>query len=426
VIPAFLVAFLLAIIAAECTRILESPARVLVRWAVRLSYGRTPRALIRLAEETGNLRDCAGQFGKLGFALGLAGRGIAERVGRTARLTGPRARADGCEATVFGAAAEAMDMFFRDIELRVLPSGRRREAAGMIARLRELLRLDGFDETVSVRLLRVVTALADSLIADRNEAAALSLIADAQLHAAFLGNRHADVLGVRRAQASALCELGYYQQAQELLTDLISDMARICGPEDPRTFATRQAFAWAMAAQGRHREAETCLKGIQSSLLAAADAHAVQLRHVECKMSWVVGRQPGRAEESIARYDRVIADRARELAPDHPDCLDAEHSKGKLLVHIGDGPRAMAILEPLLVKRTRIQGARHSDTLETSKYLAVARVLSQPLDVGARRRAIRGLRLILRIQRERHGSQYPMTADTVFWLNALTEFPEGR
>jgi hypothetical protein len=422
-----LIAILVAVCAGESTHVLEWTAHVLIKRAVRLSHGQTPRALIRLVEETGNLRDCGGQFGKLGFALRLTGRGIAERLGQAVCLLGPLSSASACENMVYRAAAEAVGHALRGVDMRVLDRSRRRETENMIARLRELLRVpaEAFDEEGSAMLLTMVAPLSEAFIAARDEPAALRLIRDAQSHLARLGHCHPAVLGVRRVHASALCELGYYQQAEALLDGLSADERQTLGHGDPQTFATRQVHAWAVAGQGRHAEAEACLGAVKALLSQSSDADMAQLRHVECKANWVVGQQDGRAEESAEAYDRVIADRSRELGPDHPDCLDAVHSKGKMhVMKSGDGPRALAVLEPLLDKRARVQGPLHSDTLETRKYVAVARVLKEPLNTRIRNQAIHDLRKILRIQAERHSTNYPMTTDTAAWLSTLTQLPE--
>jgi hypothetical protein len=71
--------------------------------------------------------------------------------------------------------------------------------------------------------------------------------------------------------------------------------------------------------------------------------------------------------------------------------------------------------------RARIQGDRHSDTLETLKYLHLARVLAEPRDDRVLNSAIASLEQILRTQVSRHGRRYPMSCDTATWLNSLRQ-----
>jgi tetratricopeptide (TPR) repeat protein len=426
---ALLLAVATAVLVTLCTRMVEQTARTLVRLAVRLSHGRAPRAHIRYLEETGNLRDCNGQPAQLLFALGLATRGLIDWMGRLVSRSSAFSHVMADEGLVYRAAVEAVGLALRGIDLRAMDRSRRREARAMIAQLHDLFRFPAtaFDPIGSAQLLATAAPLCDALIADRDELAALHLVKAARPHLARLGHRHPATFGLRRAHASALCERGQYQQAERLLRSLRDDERRFLGPDDLQALRTREALAWALEGQGRHAEAEEELNAVKAVLTQTSDAEVAQVRHVECKTSWIVGQQDGRVREALDAYDRVITDRCREFGADHPDCLDARHSKGKMLVRrFGDGRRALAVLEPLLADRSRVEGPHHSDTRETRKYVAVASVLADPLDARTRSRAIQDLRRILRFQARRHGPRHPMTIDTVRWLDTLITFSEGR
>jgi hypothetical protein len=95
-----------------------------------------------------------------------------------------------------------------------------------------------------------------------------------------------------------------------------------------------------------------------------------------------------------------------------------------MLTQAGDGVHARAILESVLADRTRIQGRKHPDTLETRKYLAVACYFAQPESDRAGRQAARELKRVLRHQVRARGSDHPDTCDTWQWLAAITDSSE--
>jgi hypothetical protein len=90
-----------------------------------------------------------------------------------------------------------------------------------------------------------------------------------------------------------------------------------------------------------------------------------------------------------------------------------------MFVLFGQGAPAFAILSPLLVDRSRVQGRHHPDTLETRKYLAVADALQHPCQAHTHHKTVRELRRILRRQTTKHGLDHPTTRDTRQWLAAF-------
>jgi len=91
--------------------------------------------------------------------------------------------------------------------------------------------------------------------------------------------------------------------------------------------------------------------------------------------------------ESAAGYEGAIRNRSHKLGSNDSDTLDGEHSKGKMLVVNGAGSQAITILRAVADDRARIQGDSHSDTLETLKYLHLARLLAEPRAIGFARPA---------------------------------------
>ena len=267
-------------------------------------------------------------------------------------------------------------------------------------------------------------SVCEAYINDRNEALACSLAEAARPHLTCLGLSHPAALSVRRAYAYALVQLGCSCEAEVLLRSLREEEAQIFGARDPRTFRTWHLHCWALAGLGRFEEAEAGLGAIEARLANMQMPDMSLLRHVQCKRSWVLG-QLRRVHESAEGYEHVIASRSRERGCDDPDTLDARHSQGKMLVQAGEAGKAFGVLLPLLADRERVEGPDHPDTLETRKFLAVARALMRPQDTRTRRRMVRELRRLARMQARRHGSDHPHTRDTRQWLATVADVKEN-
>lgn len=421
-ISQILFAMALAVAGAECSNLLEWAAHNLILWAVRLSHGQTPRAEIRLREMTGDLTRCPGQVARFLFAFGLIVRGVVEWVCRILRCPGALAWEDAGREQIFGAVmaiSSAVQDFGGDI--RALPPARRKEFDRTVARVRGQLHHAAIvADDHAVEILAATTAsICRTYTEDRNERAALDLIRAADPLMERLRRRHPAVLDLRRGHAGALLALGDHRQAQVLLRGLMDDEADLFGTRDPRTLATRQHYYWALRGAGRLREAEAGLAAIEDQLARTLGADPAELLHNRCKRCWTIGEQR-RPRESAEGYDEVIADRTGIVGADHPDTLDAHHSKGKMLVNNGDAPAAYRVLRPLVPVMRRTLGARHPYTLESRKYLALARAFRQPNNRRTYRQARSELRRVLRVQVRRHGPDYPDTRDTRRWLTVLT------
>lgn len=184
------------------------------------------------------------------------------------------------------------------------------------------------------------------------------------------------------------------------------------GQEDSRTALL---LLWTLVGGGRLREADTGFRALQAREIQRQGANAPDLWHLHCRHAWLLGRQ-GLARESAGGYDGVIINRSHELGEDHPDALDARHSKGKMLVLAGHGPQAVTLLQVLHDHRALVLGDRHPDTLETLKYLHLARVRAEPGNDRVLDSAIDVLGRILLVQAGRHGAAHPMSRDTATHL----------
>lgn len=316
----------------------------------------------------------------------------------------------------------------RAADLRARRRGHRKEFDAVATRLHELLRQPAWTHQpqTAARILTATAAACEAYVDDRDEHRAESLALAALPLVESLGPTHPASFEVRRAHAHALVERGCPSRAESLLRVLAADEVRTLGPDVPGVIRTGRLLAWSLVCPGRFEEAEAEFRALDARL-ARLPGDWLGLRlHLLCMRSWSIACQ-GRTDEAEQGYDTVVTERSRALGADDPDTLDARHSKGKVLVLSGDGARAREVLGPLLADRRRVQGARHPDTWETGKYLAVARALAAPRRTGpVRRRALAELRGVERRQLRRHGPQHPGTRDTQFWIAVLDGSAAGR
>jgi hypothetical protein len=309
-------------------------------------------------------------------------------------------------------------------DLRAIRPDERAETDAETKELRELLRrcpAGAFGAVGSAMVLGRVAAMATVQVSDRDEWAALDLIRTAHSHLDFTGP-HPAGCDLKRAYAEALCELGYPGAAQKLLGGLSETERQVSGTVNPRT---TMLLLWAQAMSGLLLEAETGFRDLEARLAQSRGSGTPMLLHVQCRRSWVQGAL-GQVSESASGYDGVILHRSRELGSDSRDAIDGGHSKGKMLVFNGAGSQAVTILQSVVEDRARVQGNDHSDTLETQKYLHLARVLAEPRDDRVRNSAIESLKQVLGIQKSRHRSEYyPMIRDTAIWLAWLHQDPKA-
>ncbi|MFF7250641.1 hypothetical protein ACFZBU_43040 [Embleya sp. NPDC008237] len=338
-----------------------------------------------------------------------------------ARPTGSRAVSRAANTVV----EASQSLVVPGADLRTMSDDDRWETRVAIARWRERLGTcpaGAFSGEEAALVLTAVATLATKSIVNRDEHTALRLIRAASPQLLFLGRRHPAVFEARRAWAEALSELGRYRRAETMLRHLSDDEQRLFGTHEPRTALL---LNWALVGQGRLRQAEDGFRSLETGTIRLRDPDTSMLRHLQCRRCWLLGRQ-GRVEDAVRAYDGVIVHRAHELDDHHhPDVADARHSQGKLLVCTGKGAEAIDLLRALAEDRARGQGDDHPDTLETLKYLHLAKDQSEWRDRHVVDRVIRDLEELLRIQDERHGPSYPMSRDTAAWLARLRHHREA-
>ncbi|WP_214105603.1 hypothetical protein [Acrocarpospora catenulata] len=314
-------------------------------------------------------------------------------------------------------------------DIRLIPRSRRKQFDARAVRLNKLCQHPpaNFDETALAKLASDLAIACEALVDARAEreavALAIPLLDRAHPITMRLGFDHPALLAVRRSYAHGLVQLGH-ARAEALLRELHEEEARLYGHQDPRTFPTLQLLWWAVMRAGRLEEAKAGLLALEALMVRLPNPKLALLRHVQCKRNWIQGELREK-HEATQGYRQVARDRSDELGASHADTIDSIDSMGKMLVRNGDGIRGLKILRAVYAERRRLQGRRHTDAQETAKHLALAHALAHP-SVLVRRRALRRLRRILKVQIRVRGADHPNTLDTEQLLAKLVTLLEKR
>ena len=150
-----------------------------------------------------------------------------------------------------------------------------------------------------------------------------SLVPDMQT---ALGFNHPDTLEATANLATLLNNLGNYNEAVSLLTEVISRSKVLPGPDIPRFVLTAEGnLASALANLGRLEEAKDLLDHVTSELSALAgegDPDSLAADSQLAQVLWQIGEIGAAA--SVER--RVVDGRRRVLGPDHPDTLRSRNN----------------------------------------------------------------------------------------------------
>lgn len=320
-------------------------------------------------------------------------------------------------------ARRAVDVLELPTVQRILVPGDREKTWALVTRMQEFLSaypVGRFGASGSAMVLDAVAAISEALIEDRDARSALRLMQAACPHLQLLGRHDQRGFRVRRAWAAARSELGHYRTAEQLLRRLGEDEQRVMNFAEPWTEIHLQ---WTFVRRGDLPQAAAGFRTLSTRLAQPHDIDIATLGHLECRWNWVRGQQ-GLVEESAKGYSRVIEGRSAVLGPDDPETLDAKQSLGAMFQLNGELAHAISILESLLEDRKRVLGEAHPDTLETSKYLCLARFRTEPRNDRALARTIENLQDILRAQTESHGAGHPLTLDTATRLRQVQTAPD--
>jgi len=165
-------------------------------------------------------------------------------------------------------------------------------------------------------------------------------------------------------------DLGRPQEALSATT-AVDVLARILGPEHPRTLASRHNLAYAYQAAGRTDKAIDLYEGsLGDRVRTLGPDHPDTLANRNNLAG--AHQAAGKATEAIDLYQQVVEDSLRILGPDHPQTLTSRHNLATAYQAAGRTDKAIDLFQQVLQDRLRILGPDHPDTLTTRNDLATA------------------------------------------------------
>ncbi|MGW6542457.1 tetratricopeptide repeat protein [Streptomyces massasporeus] len=183
-----------------------------------------------------------------------------------------------------------------------------------------------------------------------------------------LGSRHRATLIARANLGVSYQQAGRISEALAVLEQVAADRERHLGtghPDFENSLVNLAPCYWHV---GRTDEAIQMLERINKGRGRADDPNTLTVRYVLAQSYQLAGR----THEAIRLMERVIADRERQLGPDHPETLAARGSLAACYLEDERSREAIALLEPNVADWTRIHGPQHPSTVSSRAHLANA------------------------------------------------------
>jgi hypothetical protein len=125
---------------------------------------------------------------------------------------------------------------------------------------------------------------------------------------------------------------------------------------------------------GSQEEAADLLERTIAAAEASTTVSAQDMLFIRSSLAWAVGEQVaglGDPERALAIAERVAADSAEVLGPDHPDTLQSRIGVARQLGATGAHDAALALATQVMADATRLLGADHNVTLAARFETAV-------------------------------------------------------
>jgi tetratricopeptide (TPR) repeat protein len=190
--------------------------------------------------------------------------------------------------------------------------------------------------------------------------------------ARVLGARHVDTAEAMNNLATTLAIQGDFAAARPLQEEVVRLRTALLGPDHLDTrdawsnlAVTLRALGDAASALGIEQEAIDAYRG-------AADAHPQGLTGLNNLAATL--HASGRSEEARQLFERVLAERRRQLGDAHPDTLATANSLGAVLLEQGRPEAAEPLLEESLARGRATLGPQHPVTLHAAYHLVLALV----------------------------------------------------
>jgi tetratricopeptide (TPR) repeat protein len=218
-----------------------------------------------------------------------------------------------------------------------------------------------------------------------------------------LGPDDPDTLASRDDLATVLAGLGHYDEAYAEVSEVVAARSRVLGPEHPDTLTSRSNAASVLRLLGRYDDA---LATRRAELQACTRVHGPE--HPETLISRgnlaTALDEVGRHEDALAENIEVLALRQRVFGPEHPNTLTTHSNLTHVLGNLGRHDDALTEARTILATRSRVLGPEHPDTLISRSN--VAATLSA---LGRHQEALDEMQSVVDVETRLFGPEHPQT-----------------
>ena len=257
---------------------------------------------------------------------------------------------------------------------------RRQNTLDLADQLRSISEQDYSNALFSSPLFSKVLASALWYSAELGAPQAAVALSDAVTHLSkILGPDHPDTLTLRNNLAYAYYSAGRLGEAIPLFEEVLADRVRVLGDDHPSTLASRNNLACAYESAGRLDQAITLYEQVRTDRVRVlGDDHP----HTLTSRNNLAGvyESAGRLDQAIPLYEQVLADSARVLGDDHPHTLASRNNLAYAYRAAGRLDEAIPLFEQVAADSARVLGDNHPDTLASRNNLAGAYYSAGRLD----------------------------------------------
>ena len=226
----------------------------------------------------------------------------------------------------------------------------------------------GFQKAADADVSGADIELANEIGASGHPEAAVRLLTEALARRQHDGT---ETIRIRSALARYTQESGDPEAADSMFAQLLSDCARILGPDHPDTLTVRYQAAFQAGHAGepaRARDLLTELESDYSRLTGADNPDTLRAKHMRAIWTGRAGDPTG----ALALLREVLSDRIRVQGSDHPNVLSARFHIAVWTSNGGDPAQAIIMFRELIPDSVRVLGADHPHTLSARYRLATS------------------------------------------------------
>jgi tetratricopeptide (TPR) repeat protein len=176
---------------------------------------------------------------------------------------------------------------------------------------------------------------------------------------------------VQHAIADLLLDQGRYNDAANILRDVVEVRGQVFGSEHPETLRSRNRLAYALWRQGRYADAQADFRQV-----VLLEEKALGREHPDTLLSRnglaIALDDGGKHSDAEAEHREVLKIREKVLGAEHPDTLRSRNNLALALNRQGKYAEAETDFRELIKLEEKVLGPEHPDTLRSRSNLIVA------------------------------------------------------